>query len=165
MKMNAQFARAHISKRDFEEAQDYLRAYRDEYPDSVKRALLVAATVSYARPFTENHPGDGIQSTPRLAVRLTKLLTSDEASLHEKLLDIRHKAVAHSAYARKPARLISGIGSGFLVQSKPCDILGEPIDIQLFLVLSTKLANHCLDSMHALNKQLRLGAGKSKGSD
>jgi len=72
-KMEAQFVRAHISKQDFEEADDYLLCHRDEYPNSVKRAILVAATVSYARPFTENHPGEEGQSTPTLAVRLRKL--------------------------------------------------------------------------------------------
>jgi len=159
-KMEAQFSRAHISKRDFEEAQDYLRAFRDEYPDSVKRALLVAATVSYARPFTENDPGDKRQSTATLAIRLKKLLTPEEISLHEKLIAIRHEAVAHSAYLKKAAKRVSGVDSGFLVKAKPYDILAEPIDRQLFLALSTKLANHCFDSMYALNKKLSSGAGE-----
>ena len=159
-KMEAQFSRAHISMRDFEEARDYLQAHREEYPDIVKRPLLVAATVSYARPFTDNDPGDEGQSTPRLAVRLKKLLTPEETSLHERLLAIRHEAVAHSAYARKPARRVPGPKPGFLVKSKPYDILSEPIDLELFLALSAKLAHHCFDSMNALNKELSSGMGQ-----
>jgi len=40
------------------------------------------------------------------------------------------------------------------VRSKPYDILSEPIDIPLFLGLCTKLKIHCVDSMHALNRNL-----------
>ena len=159
-KMEAQFARAHISKRDFDEAQDYLRYHHDEYADSMKRAILVAATVSYARPFTDNDPGSEGRSTPRLAVRLTKLLTLDELMLHKRLLTVRHEAVAHSAYARKAARRISGTDLGFVVQSKPYDILAEPIDAQVFLALCTKFSNHCFDLMYELNRRLSLDEGE-----
>jgi len=152
--MEARFARAHISKRDFEEAEDYLHAFRGDNADSVKRAILVAATVSYARPFTENDPGNEGLSTRRLAVSLTKLLVPDQLALHKRLLAIRHEAVAHSAYARKAARRVPGIGLGFLVKSKPYDILAEPIDVQLFLALCKKLSDHCFDLMYALNCKL-----------
>jgi hypothetical protein len=153
-KMEAQFARASISKRDFEEAEEYLRSFRDDYTDSVKRAIIVAATVSYARPFTENDPRNEGRSTPMLTVRPTKLLTPDERTLHERLLNIRHEAIAHSAYSRKAARRVPGTELGFVVESKLYDILSEPIDVQLFLALCKKLSYHCFDLMHALNSKL-----------
>lgn len=154
-KSNARFARAHISKRDFEEARDYLQSLRDDYPDVVKRAILVAATVSYARPFTYNDPGADGQSTPSLAVRLARFLTPDEVALHKRLLALRHEAVAHSSYARKAARRVPIPAPGFMVKSKPYDILSEPIDVPSFIALCAKLANHCFDSMYALDKKLK----------
>lgn len=53
-KLDAQFNRTHISQRDFEEAADYLNADDPSQSDTVRRALLLAAIVAYARPFTKN---------------------------------------------------------------------------------------------------------------
>jgi hypothetical protein len=155
--MEAQFTRAHISKRDFEEAESYLRSYQSNLSEPVRKALLVAAVVAYARPFTANDPGHNNASTPMLSVKLQKLLTSIEWELHDRLITLRHEAIAHSAFARRPAQRIKDVESGFMVRSKSFDILSEELNLNLFLKLCTKLHSHCLDLLYNLNRTLNSG--------
>ncbi len=158
--MEAQFNRAHISKRDFEEAESYLRSYQSSLSEPVRKAILVAAVVAYARPFTANDPGHNKESTPMLPVKIQKLLTPSEWEIHKRLITLRHEAIAHSAYARRPARRIEGIESGFMVRSKSFDILSEELNLDLFLTLCTKLHSHCLDLLCNLNRTLYSGVLK-----
>ena len=49
--LDAEFNRWSISKRDFEEAHEYLKAFDTNADGTIQRALLSAAIVAYARPF------------------------------------------------------------------------------------------------------------------
>lgn len=109
----AQFHRAFISRNDFVEAKDYLVSVKPELDDVLKKALLVAAVISYSRPFTANKGGNYKQSTPTLKVNKNiTLKTNKERAFHEKILDLRKKAVAHSDFSKRPANLIQASDAG-----------------------------------------------------
>src|SRR2546428_7085430 len=109
VKLEAQFNRASISNKDFAEAEDYLRAYSDDLADTLRRALLVSAIVAYARPFTSNDGGTDGFATGTLAGNPKQILSDDELMLHEKILELRNEAVAHSDYTRKPTRFVERV--------------------------------------------------------
>lgn len=154
LKLEAQFNRANISNKDFAEAEDYLHAYRDELSDILKRALLVAAIVTYARPFTTNDGGVEGFSTGTLTGNPKQILSDEEFMLHEKVLRLRHETIAHSDYDRRPTRFVETVGTGFLTKSKPFDVLSETIDIAAFLGMCTKMKNHCTDTLFCLSGKL-----------
>ena len=128
-KLEAQFNRAHMSYKDFGEAEEYLHAYRDELSDTCKRVLLVAAIMAYARPFTSNDGGAEGLSTGTLMGNPRRILKKKEFVLHEKVLRLRHEALAHSDYGRRPTRLIETGETSFLAKSKPFDVLSETIAV------------------------------------
>jgi hypothetical protein len=153
-KLEAQFHRANISTRDFEEAECYLRAYKSRFSNPIKRAVLVAAIVAYARPFTQNKEGQHRKATASLAVSPNKILTETERQLHHKVIALRHEAVAHSDFDRKPTRRIFSTSRGFVTQAKLFDVLGERINIQAFQSIAAKMNKHCVDTMFRLNREL-----------
>ncbi len=151
--LEAQFNRTHISIRDFEEAQEYLRSYRQRYRGVTRRALLLAAIVSYCRPFTRNKGGKECQTTPSLSSLVLDILTPAERSLHKDLLLLRHEALAHSDFNRKPTRRTESRRTGFSVKSKPFDLLSEQIDVAAFRRMCGRMAQHCRNVLFDLNKQ------------
>ena len=154
LKLEAQLNRASISIKDFAEAEDYLRAYRDDLSDTLKRALLVAAIVAYARPFTSNDGGADGLATGTLTGNPKRILGEEEGILHEKVLALRHEAIAHSDYDRRPTRFVETVGTGFLTRSKPFDVLSERIAIAAFLAICTKMKNFCTDILFSLSRNL-----------
>lgn len=104
----AQLHRARLSSDDFAEAADYLAVISTAADDVHRRALLTAAVVAYARPFTNNSSGVEVNATPQLSVRLSKLFSQQEQQLHDELLALRNEVVAHTEYKRKPVKRIQG---------------------------------------------------------
>ncbi len=153
-KMSETLNRANLSRKDFEEAEDYLRAYRDELPDSLKRAVLIAAVITYARPFTENNRGTLKLATATLTGNPKQILSDEEFMLHKTVLSLRNEALAHSDYDRKPTRFVARVGTGFLAKSKPFDVLAEGINVATFLSMSVKMQNHSTDLQSRLSRDL-----------
>jgi hypothetical protein len=153
--IRAQFHRAHISRGDFEEAEEYLRAYRLRSRPATRRAILFAAIVSYSRPFIYSRGGTPRQATSRLSGEQLKLLTASERALHATILSLRHQVLAHSDFDRKPTRLVESVGTGFLVKSKPFDLLSQEINVSAFVAMCVKMKNYCSDTMFALNRTLQ----------
>ena len=144
--IEAQFNRVFISKYDFKEAEEYLLSYKLELDDVIKRAILVAAVISYSRPFTKNEGGKNGKSTSILKGSVNKILKeSGEIEFHEKILDLRKKAVAHSDFSKNPTRLIEASKKGTTVSHRKFDLLVEILDsdIKLFLSITKKMINHC----------------------
>jgi len=102
-----------MSRRDFAEAEDYLGAWRDDLSGTLKRALLVAAIVAYARPFTSNAKGAERRAATMLMGNPKRILGGEEYLLHEKVLSLRNEAIAHSDYDRRPTRFVKTMGTGF----------------------------------------------------
>jgi hypothetical protein len=154
LKLEAQFNRVNISRKDFTEAEDYLRAYGDELSGTLRRALLVAAIVAYARPFTSNEGGTKRLATVRLTGNPKRILSSEEFRLHEQILGLRNEAVAHSDYDRKATWFIERLWTGSRTKSKPFDVLSETIPIDTFLAMCTKMWSHCTGRLQRLSREL-----------
>lgn len=153
-KLEAKFNRANISRKDFAEAEAYLRAYSDELSETLRRALLVAAILAYARPFTSNDSGIKGLATVRLTGNPKRILSSEEFRLHERILGLRNEAVAHSDYDRKPTWFIERLWRGSRNRSKPFDVLAETIPIDTFLAMCMKMWNHCTGTLYRLGREL-----------
>ena len=120
----------------------------------VQRALLLSAIVAYCRPFTQNDREPNSKATQQLSINPAKELEPEEYKLHAKLLDLRHKALAHSEYSRKPTGRVMATATGFLTSSKPFDVLSERIDRKLFQGMCKKLSLFCNAKMFELNHKM-----------
>ena len=139
--LRAQFRRFHLSERDFKEADEYLISAQQRHSLVVRRALLTAATIAYSRPFTKNEQGDEVWATSKIALKLSKILTDTEHGLHEQLLNIRNKALAHSEFSLRPHDLRITSEHGYAVSGTHFDIVDECMDTNTFQVICRKLAS------------------------
>lgn len=153
-RLNAQLSRARIAKWDFEEATSYLLALRGRRLIVIRRALLTSAIVAYSRPFTQNETDSNPNATSQLSVSLKKLLSAREVELHELLIALRHKALAHSSYSLKPVGRVQGSNRGFLLAGRPFDVLSQPLDHKELITMCAKLEAHCENKMFSLNRQI-----------
>ena len=152
--LEAQFNRAHISEKDFKEAEEYLKALTRTRRLTVQRALLLAAIIAYCRPFTQNEKRPESKATSQVPINPQKVLDPQEYDLHLRLLDLRNQALAHSEFSRKPTGRVMATSSGFLTSSKPFDVLSERIDRTMLKRMSKKLALHCSAKMFELNSKM-----------
>jgi len=162
-KLDAQLNRTRLSADDFKEASEYIK-YISEVGDNdvLKRALLTAAVVCYARPFTNNQSVRTEESTSQLSVSPKKIFKTDELMLHEKLLALRNEAVAHTEYNRKPVKRLEGTPSGFVMSGKLFDLVSERIDLALFNEMCSALNSHCVRTMFELNDKIVEADSESK---
>src|SRR5688572_5238373 len=98
----AQLNRARLSYDDFEEASQYASKYDPAHDDVLRRSLMTAAIVAYARPFIAIRGRSNKHATTQLSVSLPRLFTLEEQQLHEHLISLRNEVVAHTDYDRKP---------------------------------------------------------------
>lgn len=152
--IHARFNRAYISEEDFREAEGLLLALATGQSDEVRSALILAAIISYARPFTANKSVSSAGATPTLPLKPSKDLTQEENALHETLLRLRNKALAHSDYELKPVKRTSGQLNSFSVQTPKFNLLTEPINLPEFLLLCRKLKMHSARLSMNLNNKL-----------
>ena len=150
----AQLYRARLSHDDFGEAIEYLAQFESTENHVTKRALLTAAIVSYCRPFTNNRQGSSNIATHTLSVKLSQLLTAQELLLHESLMSLRNEAVAHTKYARKPVKRLSGSATGVVMSGKLFDLLSERLDVSAFAAMCRALQGHCFNMILTLNKDI-----------
>jgi hypothetical protein len=143
--LEKQFNRTSISINDFSQAEKYLEFLsKAELPqlDILRSSLLVAAIISYARPFSDNNAHE--KATGKLKVsekEIRQVIGKRGLELHKKVLGLRNRAIAHSEYDMNPTRLVEKhVGEhGFVLTSRFFNILGEEIDPNLFLKLSQKM--------------------------
>lgn len=153
-RFKAQFSRVWISERDFDEVARFVDQLHGQHSQDLQRAVLVAAVISYARPFTENGTGKNKESIASLPVNLVDALAPAQLDLHRKMLDLRNEAVAHSDYARRAAQWSFGQDNGYMTASKLFDILGEvpvPADLKELALVMKAWCNH---KLRALNFKL-----------
>lgn len=151
----SQFNRVHISMRDFKEATDYLRAFNRYRSALMRRALLLSAIISYARPFTaHNDAPKNRGASSRLPIKIQQALSADELLQHSRLIKLRNEALAHSEISRKPTSYLMSTGNGFLVKSAPFDVLTESIDHELFVRGCLSLIRCCELKLFELNDEI-----------
>ena len=153
MQIKAQFYRAHISERDFIEAGEYLRIYRESYSEIIKRSLLFSGIVSYSRPFLNSKSGPAQESTSKLSVKPQKILTTLEFDLHRRVLDLRNRAIAHSEFESKAVSLVSSQAKGFVVGVKLFHLSLPAADVRIFRSMCGKMKMHCTQLMFSLNRK------------
>ncbi len=164
--LEKQFNRTRISINDLEQAGEYLDFLINAgspQPDILRSSLLVAAIVSYARPFTDNNAHD--KATGRLNVsdkEIRQLVGKQGLELHKKILDLRNRAIAHSEYDMNPtSRVEKHAGEhGFVLKSRFFNILGKELDYNLFLNLSRKLKGYLDGKLFDLNDKLNTAESK-----
>ena len=142
--LRAQFNRAHISAKDFQDAHGYLKHLSQADSDLIRSALLTSAVVAFARPFTQNERGAAkSNATPSVSSAILRGLLPQELELHARVLYLRHQAVAHSSFSTRPLTQLTVWEHGFGVESVPFDILNEQLDVDLFCSLNHKLLVTC----------------------
>jgi hypothetical protein len=147
--------RADISANDCDEAVKYLSAFLDlkEKDDDSgtseffthREGLLVAAIVAYSRPFIGSFGGE--QIAPKLKVNLGKVFNHDRSNidLHNRILEIRHKAVAHSDWKYRQSTLMEAIyeqGVPSVRRRASVVTYSQGIDVQLFVRIAEIMRGH-----------------------
>lgn len=157
-KLDRQFHRLLISKKDMEKAIAYLSAAAKTHTagDSDATAgLIAAAIVAYARPFSGNRNHARVTPNPPHPDRW---LTREEKDLHKRIVELRNEVIAHSDADRNPTKVSEYRDTGFLVSSRVYDPIFEVEDIPRFLALSTKVLRSFEDKMFSISKQLSQSA-------
>ena len=153
-KLEAQFNRAHISQHDFEEAEEYLNEIQNAPSEVVRRALLTSAIIAYARPFTQNERASSAPATSSISNKHLQQLTKEEQVLHERILGLRHEAIAHSPYALRPLQREGLHERGFVVNGTYFDVLSESVDREVFACMCGRLKLACRLQKVELNERL-----------
>lgn len=160
--LDKQFNRTRISINDFEQARKYLEFLSTadlSQLDILRSSLLVAAIISYARPFSDNNAHEKAAGKLKVSKKEIRTLVGKQGlELHEKVLDLRNRAVAHSEYEMNPIKRVEKTAGeqGFVLQSRFFNILGEKIDPNLFLELSRKMESLMRERLVTLNDKLNI---------
>jgi len=89
------------------------------YGSTPYEALLIAAVVFYARPFSQNEKKGSLHpSEPRVPESVLSRLSQDEITFHESVVTLRNKAIAHAEWSHHPA----GVSSNGIIQAMPFSI-------------------------------------------
>ena len=139
-----------ISRKDIETAIEFAAAAAcEDFAKNltVQRALITAAIIAYVRPFSRNY--DHPEAVGHLEVPLDSL-TEEEHKLHNKLMTIRDKAIAHSDFEMNPVRLIMCDDGGDVTQHRMYDPLSESPEISRIDSLAKKVGTEIRRALHAL---------------
>ena len=105
-----------ISRRVFEKSVSYLgRLAEHQYATPEYEALLVAAIVFYAGPFSSNEKDSHANAQPRIDSLVLAGLTREQLALHERLVLLRNKALCHAEWTQYPTQ----VDSNNIIASKP----------------------------------------------
>ncbi|MCP5283743.1 MAG: hypothetical protein H6933_02470 [Burkholderiaceae bacterium] len=159
-KLEAQLHRTHISQRDFEEAMSYLWQIQFNVQEETRRGLLTAAVVAYGRPFIGTNRRSSKKATPTVKDQILKSLETEEAVLHQQVLGVRNRAVAHSEYELRPVRYAGNDGhGGFALSEERFDLLQQGIDVEMLHEVCRKLSVECLRLKATLVQDMRSKGG------
>jgi hypothetical protein len=146
------FNRTHISRDDFARARRFIKGARPyDVASTEYEALLIAAVIFYARPFSNNERKADAQSTPRLADKLVPF-KGEELKLHKRILLLRNRAVAHgeSAFNRvqfvPPFTAVEGEG-GFATWGQTWHIASERLDLDKFEHIADEMIRRCVNHL------------------
>jgi hypothetical protein len=90
-----------------------------EYSSTAYEALLISAIIYYARPFSSNEKKDSTHpSESRVPEEVLSELLEEEIALHEKIITLRNKAVAHAEWSYHP----TGVTDNGIIKARPFSI-------------------------------------------
>jgi hypothetical protein len=152
------FSRTHIASEDFKSAARFIDAARRYTVATTEyEALLHAAIIAYARPFSCNELAPDSPSDPRIDPALVQLSGADLA-LHNRVIHMRNKMIAHAEFAQNPVALVPvkpsfGIAAGFVTQSRRWHVVEEQIDLDAFQRIADAMHQRCIN--HTFDVVLR----------
>ena len=144
-----QFNRVKISTNYFKEALSYLNEYDESLSETIRRALLISAVVTYASPFGKNKAS--AEATSKVVGDPQKLLGANGYKLHKKIIELRNEAVAHSEYKRNPTKALEYRSTGYFTRSRFFDILSEELDVAAFKENIERMKQYCEDKLFVLS--------------
>jgi hypothetical protein len=118
--------------------------------DDLCMPLQAAIVISYARPFTKNDPYGALPE------KWQRFSTPSHTSLHKKMLELRHKVIAHSD---AEARIVHIYPPGFRISpdmvsacyGSGCTTFALPLDaFREFMLLSKDLGTRINDKIDQL---------------
>lgn len=148
--------RTQISHDDFGDAKKYIEAARGHAVDTIEyEALLQAAIIAYARPFSGNelvgraYPDP--PSDPKLDAGVVALNGADR-ELHARILTLRCKAVAHAESGHYPVEVLpmkpgATIKDGVSMRCQRWNVVREQIDLDAFHRIAQAMIWRCTDHM------------------
>ena len=155
-----------LAYQDFDDARRYLAVLHDltcmnqgdqigRYDDH-REAALTAAIVAYGRPF-KNSYSDGNASPKLNSNELDSIQEAENAALHDLLLDLRDKVVAHGDWKYRNTNLAAG-SPGVVIRRISVPDIERGIDCDKFLNLVLSLKNEVLARSHTLDSAASKGA-------
>jgi hypothetical protein len=97
------FRRSHISADDFDRALTFIKeARKQHFRSTIYEALLISAIIYYARPFSSNEQRKNPNPLSEATIDKELMGFEDpkEQKLHDEIIDLRNKAVAHAEYGQ-----------------------------------------------------------------
>ena len=141
------FHRTQISHDDFEDVVLFIRAARNHFRESPEfEALLIAAIIAYARPFSGNERGRNPPVDSRLAAHLVPFV-GIQRELHERIINARNQAVAHAEAIHYPVEQVppSEPGTTYLTTtSSPWHVVKDlNPDLDAFEAIAKEMRQRC----------------------
>jgi hypothetical protein len=154
MHTNKTLNRLTISRQDFEKCRDFLTEIpAQEYGSIVYEGLLLSAIVSYGRPFSGNERANAPNAESRVGVSILDGLKAGERKLHDQIVQLRNKAVAHAEWQYHP----TNVTKHNVIKSMPFSLwkyFRDTTDIARFQSLVEKvLLRANLNTAEALRKR------------
>jgi len=145
-----QFNRVKISTNYFKEAISFLNEYDESLSETIRKALLISAVITYASPFGKNKASE--EATSMFVGKPKKILGANGYKLHEKIIKLRNEAVAHSEYKRNPTKSLEFRSTGYFTRSRFFDILSEELDVVAFKENIEKMKQYCEHKLFVLSE-------------
>jgi hypothetical protein len=156
--------RYHLSKKDCDAALKYLHACvelkkHDEesgknHYSCHQEGLLIAAIISYSRPFKSSRSKSS--AAPSITVDLLQVFNGieDHVRLHNRIIELRDKAVAHSDWEFHHTKLIESSSEISPVHRKSSVVhISTEIDLEMFVRIADIMTLHCACRYHAIDHQ------------
>lgn len=141
-----------ISRHDLEQCQNFLQQItHQKYGSVTYEALLIAAIVFYARPFSNNERDNNANADSKIKDEVLNQLTSGEHELHAKLLTLRNKAVAHAEWTYHP----TGVSENGIIKSMPFSIWNHFQDSSEIAAFSSLVGKVLLRTHHLTTNKLK----------
>jgi hypothetical protein len=146
------FRRTYISKHDFARAVEFVSAARNHDVATIEHeALLISAIIYYARPFSGNEQKPKKDRDPPSDARLDESLAEfkedpEEGALHDRIVKLRNKAVAHAEFDNYPV-MLTGAEQRTVV-SRAWHVVDEKLDLVRFHRIAKEMEARCLHGVY-----------------
>jgi hypothetical protein len=138
-----------ISIADYNEAVRFIET-ADRHPirSPERQAALYSAIIFYARPYSQNETRRN-RDTAAAAINLegiidpARVLAPENVALHERIIAMRNKTVAHAEADYHPANFIGPASRRTVWTSTRWDVESEAIDLVAFKAIAQYMAGAC----------------------